>query len=495
METIETRLGPTQNRDSEREPTVARGWMALQLFALRTVALYLAAYYLESQVGDRALPGILGKLGVVSIPLDRLTDVIVPWVGAHVFGAVDLSGGGPGTGDGPREWIQTFSYAVMAMIVAGVWTAARPRPRHPERVHAWVRAFVRYPLAFAMIDYGVVKFTQVQFGTQPLHQLMTPLGEFSPPALMWAFMTSSFPYRIFAGLAEVIGGLLLLSRRTTTLGALIVFAAMSNVLAMNLAYDVSVKMLAGHLLLMSMILLVPDLRRLINMFLLNRAAAPAPMPTLVADERLSRLLRVGAISYAVYGVANIVWHNVSLAASAHAGPNSSLAGMYDVESLMRNGRSITDASDTTRWSRVSIETSGFMTIQFPGDRVRSFMTTADSARGRLVLILPSGPLDPRFDYRNYYVPFTQQLIDSAPARDTTRRFQLALEQPDRAHVRLRGRLQSDSVDVVLRRFDQSRLLLRNWGGTHLVNRMKFSDTWIVAPYSGWPVDSVSRPRP
>jgi hypothetical protein len=466
----------------------------MRIFALRTIALYFAAYYLESQVGARALPGLLEKLSVVSPPLNRLTDLIVPWIAAHVFGATDLSGGGQGTGDGPREWVETFFYVVMAMIVAAIWTAIRPRSRQPDRFHAWVRAFIRYPLAFSMIDYGVVKFAQVQFGTQPLHQLMTPLGEFSPPALMWAFMTSSFPYRIFAGLAEVTGGLLLLSRRTTTLGALIVLGAMSNVLAMNLAYDVSVKMLAGHLVLMSMILLAPELRRLGNLFLLNRAVSPAPMPSLVGNERLSRILRVAAVCYAVYGVADVVWYDVSLGATAHAGPVSALTGIYDVESLTRNGRSVSDASDTTRWNRLSIETSGFMTVQFPGGRVRSFMTTADTARRRVVLILPSGSLDPRFDYRNYYVPFTQELLNSAAARDTTRRFQLALDQPDRARIRLRGRLESDSVDVELRRVDDSRLLLRNWGETHLVNRLRFSDTWIVAPYSGWPVDPALHKR-
>jgi hypothetical protein len=307
-------------------------------------------------------------------------------------------------------------------------------------------------------------------------------------------MSSSYPYRVFAGLAEVIGGLLLLSRRTTTLGALIVFAAMSNVLAMNLAYDVSVKVLAGHLVLMSIILLVPELRRLGPVFLLNRAATPAPMQSLMANERLSRILRVALIIYAIYGVGTVVWTNVSLGARAHAGPYSPLAGIYDVETLARNGRSIIDASDTTRWNRVAIETTGFMTVQLPGDRVRSFMTTVDSAGRRLVLILPSGSLDPRFDYRNYYVPFTQQSIDLVPARDTTHRFPLALQQLDRTRVRLRGRLQGDSVDVVLRRFDESRLLLRNWRGTHLVNRLTFSDTWIVAPYSGWPMDSLSGPR-
>lgn len=478
--------------DPELAP--AKEWTPVQVFALRAVALYFAAYYLSGQVGDRALPGILSVVGRLSIPFDWVTDQIVPWIGAHVFGAVDLVGGGRGSGDGPSEWIQAFSYAVLALLAAAVWTAARPRPRNPERMHVWVRAFIRYPLAFTMIEYGVMKFTRTQFGTQPLQQLMTPLGEFSPPALMWAFMSSSFQYRVFAGLAELVGGLLLLSRRTTTLGALIVFAAMSNVLAMNLAYDVSVKMLAGHLVLMSLILLTPELRRLGAMFLLNRPTAPAPMPSLVANPRVARWLRTIGVVYGVYAAGTVVWTGASLGARVHAGPHSPLSGIYDVESIARNGRLITEASDTSRWNRVAIEITGFMTVQLPGHRVRSFMTAADPAQRRLIVIQPSGALDPRFDYRNYYVPLTKESIASVPATDTTRRFQLALDQPDRMHVRLRGRLQGDSVDVVLRRVDESRLLLPNWGGTHLVNRIGFSDTWIIAPYSGWPMDSASRLR-
>jgi uncharacterized membrane protein YphA (DoxX/SURF4 family) len=499
MDTTDARLDSTYERPPSRtihaEPAPASEWTALQVFTLRAVWLYFALYYLEGQVGNRALPGILEKLSVVSVPLDWLTNLVVPWVGAHVFGATDLSGGGPGTGDSPREWIQTFSYVVIAVVVAGIWTRVRPRLRHPQRAHAWLRAFVRYPLAFTMIDYGVVKFAGVQFGTQPFQQLMTPLGQFSPPALMWAFMTSSFGYRAFAAQAEVVGGALLLSRRTTTLGALIVLAAMSNVLAMNLAYDVSVKMMAGHLVLMAAILLLPDVRRLGNVLVLNRTAWPAQMPALVDNPRLSRTLAVAAVVYAAYGVGSIVWYDVSLGAQIHSGPHTPLAGIFDVESLTRNGRSVTDASDTTRWSRVAIETTGFMTVQLAGDRVRSFMTFPDSAGRRIVVIIPSGSLDPRFDYRNYYVPLTKESIRSIPVSDTTRRFELALEQTDPAHVRLRGRLQSDSVDIVLRRADESKWLLHYWGGTHLVNRMTFSDTWIVAPYRGWPVGSGSDRSP
>jgi hypothetical protein len=82
------------------------------------------------------------------------------------------------------------------------------------------------------------------------------------------------------------------------------------------------------------------------------------------------------------------------------------------------------------------------------------------------------------------------VIDALPATDTSR-FVLAMEQPDSTRVRISGRLRGDSIDVVLRRFDESRRLLTNWG-SHLVNRLDFSDTWIVGPYSGWPVDSLSR---
>ena len=499
MDTTEAGLGSTYERTLSRtiqvQPAPTSEWTALQVFTLRAVGLYFALYYLEGQVGSRALPGILEKLSVVSVPLVWLTNFVVPWVGAHVFGVTDLSGGGPGTGDSPREWVQAFSYALIAVIVAAIWTRVRPRPRHPERAHAWLRAIVRYPLAFTMIDYGVIKFAGVQFGTQPFQQLMTPLGQFSPPALMWAFMASSFGYRAFAALAEVVGGVLLLSRRTTTLGALIVLAAMSNVLAMNVAYDVSVKMLAGHLVLMSAILLVPELRRLGNVFVLNRTAWPVEMPTLVDSPRLSRTLGIAAVVYAAYGVGSVVWEDVSLGAQIHSGPHTPLAGIFDVESLSRNGRSVTDASDTTRWSRVAIETTGFMTVQLADARVRSFLTVPDSAGRRLVVIVPRGSLDPRFDYRNYYVPLTKESIGSIPVSDTTRRFELVLEQSDPTHVRLRGRLQGDSVDVVLRRADESDLLLHHWGGTHLVNRMTFSDTWIVAPYRGWPVDSASDRSP
>src|ERR1051326_355015 len=197
----------------------------------------------------------------------------------------------------------------------------------------------------------------------PLQQQMTPLGEFSPPALMWAFMSYSYSYRAFAGLAEVLGGTLLLWRRTTTLGALIVLAAMSNVLAMNWSYDVSVKLWAAHLVAMSAVLLAPESARLVRFFVLNRDSPAAALPPLLSNPRHDRWLSGGAAAYAAYAIATILWNDISLGVRAHGGQPASVAGLYDVESLARNGVSIVGSTDQTRWRRVAIESTGFMTVQ------------------------------------------------------------------------------------------------------------------------------------
>ncbi len=88
--------------------------------------------------------------------------------------------------------------------------------------------------------------------------------------LLWVFMGMSRLYSFFGGIGEMVGGLLLVVPRFTTLGALISGAMMTNVLLLNLAYDVPRKIYSIHLVLMCVFLLLPDLRRIVDFFLLNR---------------------------------------------------------------------------------------------------------------------------------------------------------------------------------------------------------------------------------
>ena len=83
-------------------------------------------------------------------------------------------------------------------------------------------------------------------------------------------MGYSTAYTFFTGASELLAALLLFVRRTATLGALVCAAVTANIAMMKLCYDVPVKIGSLHLLFAAMLLLIPDLRRLANVFLLGR---------------------------------------------------------------------------------------------------------------------------------------------------------------------------------------------------------------------------------
>jgi hypothetical protein len=60
--------------------------------------------------------------------------------------------------------------------------------------------------------------------------------------LLWTFMGASAAYTIFTGLGELVGGLLLTTRRTALAGALVSAAVMTHVAVLNFCYDVPVKL-------------------------------------------------------------------------------------------------------------------------------------------------------------------------------------------------------------------------------------------------------------
>ncbi|MGZ2870953.1 hypothetical protein, partial [Pseudomonas aeruginosa] len=74
----------------------------------------------------------------------------------------------------------------------------------------------------------------------------------------------------FGGALEVLAAALLWFRRTATLGALVAAAVLGNVVLLNLCYDVPVKQFALWLLLLSLVVLLPDLPRLFDLLVRGR---------------------------------------------------------------------------------------------------------------------------------------------------------------------------------------------------------------------------------
>src|SRR5262245_64793268 len=104
-----------------------------------------------------------------------------------------------------------------------------------------------------MFYFGMAKVIPSQFPPPSLATLVEPVGMLSASELLWTFIGVSTRYQMFTGWAEVAAGILLIIPVTTTIGAAVAFADMVQVFALNMAYDVGLKQIAFHLMLMSLV--------------------------------------------------------------------------------------------------------------------------------------------------------------------------------------------------------------------------------------------------
>src|ERR1017187_5226507 len=184
------------------------------------------------------------------------------------------------------------------------WSGRWPTVRGKDyrRLDSWLRLGVRYTLAFTMFTYGFAKVFPLQFQPPGFQKLTEPYGDFSPMGVLWSFMGASMAYTIFAGMCEVVGGTLLLFRRTTTLGAMVSFGVLLNIALLNFCYDVPVKLYSANLVLMAIFLAAPDLRRLLNFLVLNHMLKPVPPGR--------RWMRIGAVVFQVLFVGYFIYSEI-----------------------------------------------------------------------------------------------------------------------------------------------------------------------------------------
>jgi hypothetical protein len=116
---------------------------------------------------------------------------------------------------------------------------------------------ISWVVVMAMMVYGLGKITQ--FGN--LHQEGKTVSELSGMELMWAFYAYSKPYVLTIGFFEVLGGLLMVFRKTRLIGCFIVSAILINVILQDIFYGVLVGALKAALFYQSLILIIVCLNR------------------------------------------------------------------------------------------------------------------------------------------------------------------------------------------------------------------------------------------
>lgn len=152
---------------------------------------------------------------------------------------------------------------ILSLLTAG-WIVLKTTADQKSRLEKFIRILASYYLSLILLKYGLDKILKTQFYLPEPNILFTPLGKLDKDILYWSTMGSSYSYNVFIGLAEIIPAVLLLIPRTRQLGALIASGVLINVVAVNLSFDISVKLFSSFLLMISIFLSVPLLRSLIR---------------------------------------------------------------------------------------------------------------------------------------------------------------------------------------------------------------------------------------
>jgi hypothetical protein len=110
-------------------------------------------------------------------------------------------------------------------------TIPRPYPKYLD--------WLRYLCAYLLFTYGLSKLSGVQFTIAP-EIARRPIGSLSGYQLTWFYYSYSRVYADILGLTQLVGGALLLFRKTALLGAAIMTPVMANILMINLFFQIAV---------------------------------------------------------------------------------------------------------------------------------------------------------------------------------------------------------------------------------------------------------------
>jgi len=171
---------------------------------------------------------------------------------------------------------------------------------------------------------------------------------------------------------------LLVFRRTSLIGAMLAVPVMANVVLLNFAYDIPVKLYSIHLLIMALAVIAPNAHRLYGVLVQNCPVAPGDVAAPVSDTRL-RLLRG-------------VWKGYVLAFSAMLFLSASVSRAARNDFTSQRDRSL-EGAWTVRgaqglpfsegWTHLAVSRHGYGQLRMRNDSVTSIGVRVWYGKGEL----------------------------------------------------------------------------------------------------------------
>jgi hypothetical protein len=371
--------------------SINEGWSNFRKIGFRFFFIFFLLFILPYPINQNPITYIPG----INTLLEWYSQAVV-WLVQNLGGAIfgiegEMSTQPTGSGDTTFSWAQNGLYIFFAVIGCIIWSVLDRGRKSYARLWKWFYIIMVYNLAYWMFIYGLIKVFSGQFSAPGIARLLETFGESSPMRIMWTFMGSSETYTHFSGWSETIAGILLLFRRTRTLGALAATGVMFNVFMMNMSFDVPVKLFSFRLMLAGIWIAMADHKRLLSFFLFNKP---------VQAQNWSPFFKTAWKNYTLLGFQLLImgWHVYVMASSSidrrtNFGPNRErpiLYGIHDVDLFVINGDTLPPLlTDTVRWKKGFMDLSGFSGdrwgIKMMNDNVRYLSAEIDSINQLLIL--------------------------------------------------------------------------------------------------------------
>jgi len=367
---------------------------------------------------------------------NKAMDWAVGFANAQVFHVRKVLVPINGSGDTSYAWAQLWMLLSLSAIGCVIWTIIDRKRNDYRKLNYWLCLVTRYYIALVAFAYGILKLFAAQMSFPSESMMATPLGDLLPMRLSWMFIGYSTPYQFFSGVMETMVGLLLLYRRTATLGIMIGTAVFLNVMVLNLSYDIPVKLYSMQLVLLCLFLLANEYKRIACFLVLNRPAELCYLYHYNYPKRWMRITRVilkiaFIVCFVGYGFFEMLDYSHEFYGAKEIKPIK--PGIYDVPVYVVNKDTIPGLlSDTLRWQDIVFDKGG-----------RGSIKTNDTAYRRIY----------RRAYFNYSTDTVKQLLNFTKVPGDTVNFILSLhyQVPDSNTIRLWGMRNNDSLFIELKR--------------------------------------------
>lgn len=408
-------------------------WTSVQKIAFRFAFLAIGLFILIENNGAYPFYDV-----IMAYP-GELLHIFIPWVGKNILHlSYDITVFTNGSGDTTYDYVILFVILCLSVTGTIIWSLLDRNRDNYSKLYYWLTVAVRFYVGLMLFNYGMYKVIKMQFPFPGVGRLMQPYGNSSPMGLAWTFLGFSKGYNLFMGLAEV-AALMLLFRRTVTVGAIITLMTTANVMAVNYFYDVPVKIVSTSLVVMTLFLLLPDLKRLFKFFFTGEAVSLPVMPAPAIRKKWLKITGY-SLKYVVIAYAVVVGSIELVSASREYGdaaPKTPLYGAYFVKSFVVNHDTLPPlATDSTYWKHLIIQWGEYAQIRFLNDSTRGYSMKIDTVARTLYL--------------------KQRL-------DTTNKSLLAYQMVDEKNMLLKGTIKNDSVSILLKRKTEKDFLLMKRG--------------------------------